>query len=68
MAGLKQAFRRKTTKIPRKPARGGHAQIPTPGVQMDWLIDEVLTIVESSKSTSVAELFDMNPPGPLASN
>src|SRR5262249_7911507 len=50
VAGLAQAFRREVTKIPRKGARGGHEHVPTPDIQMEWLIDEILTIVESAKS------------------
>jgi len=55
VAGLKQACRGKTTRIPRKAARGGHNQIPSPDVQMEWLIEDILTIVESTKSTPTPE-------------
>jgi hypothetical protein len=55
VAALNQAFRRKTTKIPRKAARAGHEQIPTPEIQMEWLIEDVLTIAESAKSTPPRE-------------
>jgi hypothetical protein len=49
-ARLKQVFRRQTTKIPRKAARGGHEHVPTPDVQMDWLLEDILAIVEAAKS------------------
>jgi len=50
VAGLAQAFRRKNTRIPRKGARMGHDQIPSPDIQMAWLIEDVMAIVESAKS------------------
>jgi hypothetical protein len=48
-ANLAQVFRRKVSKIPRKAARGGHESVPTPEVQLQWLIDDVLAIVEPAK-------------------
>jgi len=54
VAGLRQAFRRQTAKIPRRGARGGHEQVPTPDIQMKWLIEDVLTIVESAKSAPLS--------------
>ena len=50
-ANLWQALRRKVLTIARKGARGGHDYVPTPEDQRRWLIEDILNVVESAKST-----------------
>jgi hypothetical protein len=56
IANLAQVFHGKVNAIPRKGARGGHDRVPTPRDQEAWIVEEVLTIVESAKLTSALKV------------
>ena len=53
-ANLAQVFHGKVNAIPRKGARGGYDRVPTPRDQETWIVEEVLSIVESAKLTSAS--------------
>ena len=56
IANLTQVFRGKVNAIPRKGARGSHDRVPTPRDQETWIVEDMLTVVESAKLTLPPEV------------